>query len=212
MKTCTKCGIQKNIDDFHNDKHQKDGKKFSCKICENSRPKQIIKMVNFTCDGCGLTKEVSIYSNKRRKSNFCVDCHSIKVQKGIKRPQFSKENSGRWNGGEYISSDGYKMIKCEGEFTASGRQKYKKEHILIVEEAIGRELKTQWNGGGESIHHIDGDKLNNNIDNLAICNSSKMHRDLHCNLEKVSYDLVQRGIIIFDKETMTYKINEGMIK
>ena len=37
-------------------------------------------------------------------------------------------------------------------------------------------------------------------------------RNIEENLKKISHDLVQRGVIIFDKETLTYKINEGMIK
>lgn len=205
MKTCTKCGIQKNIDDFHNDKHQKDGKRFNCKACASAIP-QIRKKINSTCEGCGITKEVDYHSYKRRKSNYCLNCHSKITQKGVKKPQFSRENSGRWNGGEYISSDGYKMIKCENEFHASGRQKYKREHVLIIEEFLGRELKTQKGGAGESIHHIDGDKLNNNIENLIICNSIEDHRNLHNNLERVSYELVKSGIIGFDSANKEYYI------
>lgn len=206
MKICTKCKIQKSLDEFHNDKYQKDGKKFSCKVCENNKPKQIIKKTNFTCEGCGITKQIDIYKNKNRKSNFCLDCYSIKVQKGIKRPQFSKENSGRWNGGEYISSDGYKMIKCEGEYHPSGRQKYKKEHVMVMEKSLGRELDTKQGGGGESVHHIDGNKLNNDISNLVLCNGSESHRRLHANLEKISYELIKRGIIGFDHNNNEYYI------
>lgn len=209
MKTCNKCGIQKNIDDFHNDKYQKDGKKFSCKVCENNKPKQVIKKTNFTCEECGITKQVDIYTNKKRKSNFCLNCHSVKIQKGIKRPQFSKENSSRWNGGEYISSDGYRMIKCEGEYHPSGRQKYKKEHVLVMEKFLGRELKTQKGGSGESVHHIDGNKLNNNIDNLILCNGSEDHRNLHANLEKIAYELVRNEIIGFDSTNRTYYIRSS---
>jgi hypothetical protein len=208
MKTCTKCGIQKNIDDFHNDKHQKDGKRFNCKTCANAMP-QRRKKINSTCEGCGITKQVDYHSHKRRKSNYCLNCHSKIAQKGVKKPQFSRENSGRWNGGEYISSDGYKMIKCEGEFTASGRQKYKKEHVIVMEEFLGRELKTQKGGGGESVHHIDGDKLNNNIENLFICNSIEEHRKLHNSLEKISYELIKNGIIGFDNINKTYYIRNN---
>ncbi len=209
MKICTKCKIEKNTDEFYNDKSTKDGKKFSCKKCENSKPKQIIKKTCFTCAYCGVVKEVDIYTNKKRKSNFCVDCHSKVVQKGVKRPQFSRENSPRWNGGEYISSDGYKMIKCEGEFHASGRQKYKKEHILIMEQHVGRELKTIKNGDGESVHHIDGDKLNNNINNLVLCTGSQDHRNLHANLEKIAYELVKNGNIGFNHKDRTYYIRNN---
>jgi hypothetical protein len=33
MKTCSKCGIQKSLDDFHKDKSMKDGHRYQCKQC-----------------------------------------------------------------------------------------------------------------------------------------------------------------------------------
>lgn len=35
MKTCTKCGEAKALDDFHRDKRKADGRRFRCKACEN---------------------------------------------------------------------------------------------------------------------------------------------------------------------------------
>lgn len=34
-KCCTKCGLTKSMDDFHNCKSKKDGKKSQCKLCRN---------------------------------------------------------------------------------------------------------------------------------------------------------------------------------
>lgn len=170
-----------------------------------------MKRINYICPICKEEKETTEWRFKRKKTLFCKNCVTIGTQKGLKRPQFSGENSGRWGGGEYISSDGYKMIKIEGEFIESGRQKYKKEHIVIYENFLGRELKTTKGNNGEQIHHIDGDKLNNSIDNLVICSNMSEHRNLHCQLEKISYDLIQKDIIIFDHQEKKYKINESRI-
>ncbi len=162
---------------------------------------------NFICKGCNKKKSPT----KPNKSGFCVKCFSIETQTGIKRPQFSRENSKRWKGGEYVSTDGYKMVKAEGETHPSGRQKYKKEHILIYEKFSGEELKTQAGNMGQQIHHIDGDKLNNNIENLVFCENTREHRNFHCQLEEIALQLVRENIIIFDKKDNKYKINESRI-
>jgi hypothetical protein len=113
----------------------------------------------------------------------------------------------RWKGGEYTSSDGYKMIKCENEFDPSGRQKYKREHVLVCEKFIGRELKTQRGCMGEQVHHIDGDKMNNEIDNLLLCPDTRYHKLIDCQLHKLAFELVRLGFIKFDYDAKKYYID-----
>lgn len=207
-KICTKCKQKKEISFFGKDSHSKDGKSYACKICRNHESKQKPrKKINFKCASCGIEKELDYYTNKRRKTLFCLNCLSIQTQKNIKKPHLSGVNSKRWQGGEYFSSDGYKMIKCDGEFTESGRQKYKKEHILVYEKHIGRQLKTQKGYMGEQVHHIDGNKLNNKLENLILCADTREHRILHCQLEELAYEFVKRGVIKFDKKTKKYYID-----
>jgi hypothetical protein len=167
-----------------------------------------MKRILYTCSLCNQAQETDEWRFKRKKTTFCQKCVSTGTQKGIKRPQFSGENSGRWGGGEYISTDGYKMVKVEGEFHSSGRQKYQPEHVIIYEKFLGRKLKTTQGYRGEQVHHIDGNKLNNSLDNLVLCKDITGHRNLHCQLEEIAYELVRKGIIIFDKETNKYKLNE----
>ena len=55
-----------------------------------------------------------------------------------------------------------------------GEHKGKFVHKVVMELWLGRELD-----GDECVHHIDGDKTNNNIDNLALMTASghaKLHR------------------------------------
>jgi len=47
-------------------------------------------------------------------------------------------------------------------------------HIFIAEKALGRKLLK-----GEIVHHIDEDKQNNLIENLAILPSQKFHAEVH---------------------------------
>ena len=165
--------------------------------------------VSVICESCKTEYEITKQSFNRKKTNFCRSCCSKSTQKGIKRPQFSSNKSKRWNGGEYVSSDGYIMVKVSDSFLESGRQLYKRKHILIYESFLGREMITKKGGGGEQIHHLDGDKQNNNIENLFLCSDSVDHRLLHGSLEQVAFKLVKSGLIKFNKKLKKYYINEN---
>ena len=56
----------------------------------------------------------------------------------------------------YISSEGY-LVNCEDR-----NHKYL-VHRRVMEEKLGRKLKSS-----EIVHHIDGNKLNNDPDNLML--------------------------------------------
>lgn len=61
------------------------------------------------------------------------------------------------------------------------------------------------------VHHIDGDKLHNKIDNL-IPLTKKAHRELHGQLERLSYFLIQKGFIQFDKKSIAYSLSSSAQK
>jgi hypothetical protein len=65
-----------------------------------------------------------------KKTEYCAKCCSKATQTGVRKPRGDSS---------YISSDGYKMIKISGEYTASGKQVYRREHVLVMEDHMGRE-------------------------------------------------------------------------
>lgn len=204
MKVCSKCKKQKDLHEFGKDSHAKDGLRYSCKKCSNqSQRKKIRKKIDFICESCGKTKKVDYYSNKRRQTNFCLNCVAKKTQTGVKKPR---------GDASYISTDGYKMIKCDGDYDPSGRNRYKREHVLVIEDYIGRKLNTQQGGNGEQVHHIDGDKLNNKIDNLLLCKNTKHHKDVDCQLHELAFELVRKNIITFNREIEEYEIQWDSLK
>lgn len=75
-----------------------------------------------------------------------------------------------WMGGRHISEDGYVRVwLTSGDTLYEMAQKHSKnggyilEHRLVMAKYLGRPLREY-----ETVHHIDGNKLNNHIDNLQL--------------------------------------------
>ena len=65
-----------------------------------------------------------------------------------------------------MRADGYVTIK-------TGVRRYELEHRLIVERAVGRRLRTS-----EHVHHINGERADNRLENLRIM-SAHDHGRIH---------------------------------
>ena len=77
-----------------------------------------------------------------------------------------------------------------------------------VEKNIGRKLNRTKNGKGEGVHHIDGDKLNNKLENLFLYSDEKEHSKIHQSLKNIASFLVKEGKILFNNITKTYELHE----
>lgn len=112
---------------------------------------------------------------------ICPECgkifyqYSCYVKQGIKR--CSKKCQGKFMSGKncpsykrgFTWSNGYKMIVVDN------KKVY--EHRYVMEQKLGRKLLP-----GEEVHHIDGDKANNDPNNLMVLtmeDHKKFHRDIH---------------------------------
>lgn len=80
-----------------------------------------------------------------------------------------------WKGGRFKASDGYIYI-YQPTHPCANINKYVFEHRLIMEKYLGKKLKKN-----EVVHHIDGNKSNNNISNLQAM-SNREHMYLHTKL------------------------------
>jgi len=78
-------------------------------------------------------------------------------------------NASRWKGGRYIQEDGYVMI-FSPEHPRKNSSNYIYEHRLTMEQNLGRLLTLE-----ESIHHINGNKSDNGIENLLLFPSNREH-------------------------------------
>lgn len=77
--------------------------------------------------------------------------------------------------GHIITHNGYKMVKAPKGHKRADCKGYIREHRLAMEQHIGRMLNKD-----EIVHHKDGDKLNNSIENLEIMTLSD-HAAHHAN-------------------------------
>lgn len=66
------------------------------------------------------------------------------------------------------------MAKAKYRRRFVGNGKWREEHALIAERVLGKPLPA-----GAEVHHVDGDKLNNDTTNLVICPSRSYHQLLH---------------------------------
>ena len=83
----------------------------------------------------------------------------------------------KWNGGMRTHSDGYKQIRDTNHPNADGCG-YVYEHRVIMEKHLGRMLSTE-----EHIHHINGNKSDNRIENLQVVSNSE-HRKIEAEINK----------------------------
>lgn len=73
------------------------------------------------------------------------------------------------------SSNGYLSVGVSNHPRSLKRNGFLREHVVIAEKALGCLLPDK-----AEIHHVDGNKSNNNNRNLVICNDRAYHILLHC--------------------------------
>lgn len=83
------------------------------------------------------------------------------------------EDNYRWKGGRYITFAGYVHVNV-GRHHLADKHGYAAEHRMVAEAKLGRRLLD-----GEVVHHKDGDKQNNDPDNLEILPSVAHHSHEH---------------------------------
>ncbi|MEK6884298.1 MAG: HNH endonuclease [Nanoarchaeota archaeon] len=132
---------------------------------------------------CIICKE-KIPNEKRHYKNYCKVCYNRERAKNplIREHDnkisliYQRKRKGipidlpllkAKNGSGYINSQGYKQIRKKGHPNASKCGNIQ-EHTFVMSEYLGRPLKK-----GESVHHKNGIKHDNRIENLELWNKSQ---------------------------------------
>ena len=145
-------------------------RKLKCVVCgkvfyKKISPCQIKRGRGKVCS----TKCKSIWSSMQNKRGEWREC------KRCGKKFWSRPSEDRRGVKMYCSWKCYrpvergKSISYDGYYVLNG----KKVHRIIMEEHIGRKLKTK-----EIVHHLNDDKLDNRIENLRIV-SRKEHNKIH---------------------------------
>jgi hypothetical protein len=123
-------------------------------------------MVKTSCAQCAAPLERHPYYMRMYAKTFCCsDCYAA----------FRRTGS--------VDAKGYKVASVDG--------KKHKEHRLVMEVHLGRELTPN-----EAVHHINGDKTDNRLENLEVVDHTKHsieHNQLQWDLA-LAADMRQRGM------------------
>jgi hypothetical protein len=197
MKICRLCNEEKSIEHFGFDKYEKDGRNARCRFClaKLRKLKNYVAIQNGkkNCMHCKEEKQVTEFglnkSNYDGRQIYCKNCANLKCR------IYRKNNPTKWEiqrkknfekhreklgidptikimrkkGEGYISRQGYLSFKKKGHPCADKNGRVQASH-LVMYEYIGRPLKK-----GETIHHKNGDKLDNRIENLELCTTNHPH-------------------------------------
>lgn len=120
------------------------------------------------------------HSRQRQFIIICAVCkqESVAAQKHVRTcgkscffKQFKGEKNHLWKGGG-VTGDGYKWVYAYDSPMADCRGRVR-EHRYVISQKLGRPLRRE-----EQVHHIDGNKLNNNPENLMLVSLSE-HMSIH---------------------------------
>ncbi len=78
----------------------------------------------------------------------------------------------RYHKGFTKTGSGY-ILLYKPDYLHANKKGYVREHVFVMEEFLGRSLTED-----EVVHHIDGDKANNKIENLQVMTKYE-HKCLH---------------------------------
>lgn len=158
----------------------------------------------FKCDFCEIEfeKDASHIATKRRLNagykHFCDKCYNPTRCADLGRETYRNKLRAKI-GEKRIDSCGYMTVYMSNTHPYSeGYCGRIREHILVMENHLGRSLQK-----GEVVHHIDGDKTNNDINNLDLC-TVKEHNNCHAKSEEIVFVLYKQGLVKYNRETKRY--------
>ena len=166
--------------------------KVKCDTCgkDFSRRPSMVKPVNYCskkcrheathimllCNNCGKQFEKPICWGVFEHNFCCRECAKVFTSARmteyniIHNPESMNDSRRRAiRNARLGSGEGKSYEKTFGRHT----------HRIVAEEKIGRLLKS-----GEVVHHIDGNKRNNNPENLMVFASQKEHTEWHAKHDK----------------------------
>lgn len=118
-------------------------------------PSQLEGLVRKNCVICGEDYLIRKGKERASVSKYCSrECRGMSDR---------GEGNPNWKGGKYPAADGYVWVHSEKHRGTKGRDARILEHMLVMEEHIGRPLTPD-----ETVHHKNGVRNDNRIENLEL--------------------------------------------
>jgi hypothetical protein len=167
-------------------------------------------LTHWKCDNCG--EEFSKMRNGKYNPNsksYCKSCISkIGLNKLASLAGYESKVKNIFEpkvGSVVIDKEGYPQVYIGKNYPyRKGGYTHIREHQYVMEIHLGRRLEK-----GEIVHHIDGNKRNNSLDNLYLTTVEE-HNKLHAESESILFELYKKGIVIFDKKVGRYVLKENL--
>ena len=138
------------------------------------------------CSCCAKQYWTKSYPSKVARCRKCAGVQSY-------TPAKESRSNQRKRGEGYITKQGYLLI-----YNGTG---YVPAHRIVLPPKDPDNV----------IHHVDGNKLNNVLDNLVEL-TKQAHREAHGSLEKIAYQLIQAKLIEYNRETNSYNLGRALQK
>ncbi len=140
--------------------------------------------------GRNHTLEARMKISKANKGHVVTPEMRKKMSEKAKQRLASKGNN--WQGGnDKINAYGY-VYEFDATFPPNRGGRYTPCYRRVMEEKLGRKLEEY-----ETVHHINGIKLDDNPNNLYLCTLSS-HRKMHNEMSQLVMDLYRRGLVQFE--------------
>jgi len=138
------------------------------------------------CKQCGkeFIKDSRISYEKYSRQRFCSKTCGLYSRKGEVRPNKTGENHPGWKGGRRKIENGY-IIVSRPKHPYCQSHGYILEHRLVMEKHLGRYLHPK-----EIVHHINGHKTDNRIENLELIKNQSQHMKYHFKQDPITGRLI----------------------